>query len=460
MLELLESTKLPLYMSPPVANGDQQKVEIQLYNWSAETRVCIIASKFIPYGNRAFDNLNVLSAEEAWWMKKTELTSTAFKTGRVLGEEYQYVLNRKTHSTRWAGNLLTKPSTLLTPWSIADTTQSRQTMLDDDIVIEKECCITQDSEVILEHVVKDRQSARMCSAPARRRSPPTFNFLANPSVTLVNLTPDLATGLVSVPFSALKEGSFLQVIASDGHQTLQQSFVAPRPSAATDYQFQKRDLRFKSQLDHTKHYIGERTGVNLDPKSPVAAPGVADSSSAGAKSITLASNGSSSSAIRVINSVSQVYDLMLTLLGAEDQKENLRKFGFVADWAKLSNEAKKEKYSKWNCHELNLFLYKKDRTFFDAIVAPFLKNKLMKSFLDNYLIGAPLESYASLSEFNMLTSMEKCFLAQRLPSLKPVVVRWIKDRVHHARAASHVKLFQTVMNSGNLKQAGDEEKDE
>ncbi|KAF9079010.1 hypothetical protein BGX23_005377, partial [Mortierella sp. AD031] len=116
MLELLESTKLPLYMSPPVANGDQQKVEIQLYNWSAETRVCIIASKFIPYGNRAFDNLNVLSAEEAWWMKKTELTSTAFKTGRVLGEEYQYVLNRKTHSTRWAGNLLTKPSTLLTPW--------------------------------------------------------------------------------------------------------------------------------------------------------------------------------------------------------------------------------------------------------------------------------------------------------------------------------------------------------
>lgn len=79
----------------------------------------------------------------------------------------------------------------------------------------------------------------------------------------------------------------------------------------------------------------------------------------------------------------------------------------------------------------------------------------MKSFMDNYLIGAPLDSYAALQEFNQLTCMEKCLLAQRLPALKPAVVRWMKDRVHKARGAGHVKLFQTVMNSGNLKEAVD-----
>lgn len=115
MLELLESAKLPLYISPSVADGDQQKVNIQLYNWSPETRVCVLASKFVPYGDRAFNNLNSLNAEEPWRMHKTLQTSTAFKSGRVLGEEYQYVLNRKAHTTRWAGNLLTKPTTLLTP---------------------------------------------------------------------------------------------------------------------------------------------------------------------------------------------------------------------------------------------------------------------------------------------------------------------------------------------------------
>jgi hypothetical protein len=81
----------------------------------------------------------------------------------------------------------------------------------------------------------------------------------------------------------------------------------------------------------------------------------------------------------------------------------------------------------------------------------------MKSFMDNYLIGAPLDNYASLQEFNQLTCMEKCLLAQRLPALKPAVVRWMKDRVHNARGAGHVKLFQTVMNSGKLKGTTEEE---
>jgi hypothetical protein len=115
MLELLESAKSPLFISSSTVNESDQAVKIQLHNWSHDTRVCVIASKFVPYGTRAFSNLSVLKAEEPWWMDKTEEISTAFKTGRVLGEEYQYVLNRKFHSTRWAGNLLTKPSTLLTP---------------------------------------------------------------------------------------------------------------------------------------------------------------------------------------------------------------------------------------------------------------------------------------------------------------------------------------------------------
>ncbi|KAG0275558.1 hypothetical protein BGZ95_008650 [Linnemannia exigua] len=451
MLELLESAKSPLFISSSATNGDEQAVNIQLYNWSPETRVCAIASKFVPYGPRAFNNLNAWKAEEPWWMDKTEQTSTALKVGRVLGEEYQYVLNRKSHSTRWAGNLLTKPSTLLTPWVISDTTQSKQVMnVGIDSMPITMCSQTAYNANPLHRALRTRQTARMTTS-GRSRAPPTLNFLANPSVALVNLIPDPATGLVSVPFSALKDGSFLQVIASDGNQILQQSLVIPRPSAAIDFDFQKRDLRFKSLLDHTKHYIGERTGVHLDPKVP-SASGTADVSSPGAKSITLVSNGSSS-AIRVINSVSQVYDLMLTLLDAEDKRQTLTKFSFVVDWGRLSNDAKKEKFSKWNCHELNLFIYKKDKVFFDTVVAPFLKNKLMKSFLDNYLIGASLDRYTSLKEFNALTCMEKCLLAQRLPALKPTVVRWMKDRAYHARGASHVKLFQTVMNSGNLKEA-------
>jgi hypothetical protein len=116
MLELLESTKRPLYVSQPVVDIDNKMINIQLYNWTQDTRLCVYASKFVPYGGSVFDRLKVLDAEKPWEMKKAELTPISFKTGRVLGEEYQYILNRKAHSTHWAGNLLTKPSALLAPW--------------------------------------------------------------------------------------------------------------------------------------------------------------------------------------------------------------------------------------------------------------------------------------------------------------------------------------------------------
>jgi hypothetical protein len=116
MMEVLESTKHPLYISKPTVDVDNKRINIQLYNWTQDTRLCVYASKFVPFGESVFDKLKVLDALSPWSMKKTDPTPTSFKTGRVLGEEYQYVLNRKTHSTHWAGNLLTKPSTLLTPW--------------------------------------------------------------------------------------------------------------------------------------------------------------------------------------------------------------------------------------------------------------------------------------------------------------------------------------------------------
>ncbi|KAF9960854.1 hypothetical protein BGZ72_005690 [Mortierella alpina] len=448
MLELLDCTKAPLHMAKPEINAQEQTVDIQLYNWTLDTRFCVVATKFLPIDGAIFKKLKVLDAEVPWAMEKSKLTPTSYKTGRVLGEEYQYILNRKARSTHWAGNLLTKPSALLSPWSIADTAMSEQRMIDTQVM--NETCA-------MPMAMMHETFPRECMKLSRRctslydQSPPLLNFFARPSVVLTNLKPDPVTGLVRLPLSSFQESTFIQVFATDGHQSVQRS-TALRQHPSDGPEFQKKDLRFKSALDHTKHYIGERTGIDLDPKLQ---PGASENAPASIReaTITLASNMSAPSLVRVVNSVGQVYDLMLTLLESESDKENLRKFSFIKDWHRLSTEAKKEKYSKWNCHELNLFLYKKDRAFFDAAVAPFLKNKMLKSFMDEYFVGASLQKYVALDQFSMLTSMEKCLLAQRVPGLRPAVVRWIKDRAQNARAASNVKLFNTVMNSGNLKES-------
>jgi hypothetical protein len=197
---------------------------------------------------------------------------------------------------------------------------------------------------------------------------PVLGFMANPNVVLINLVPDQATGLVSIPYASFGEGSFLQIFVSDAHQAILRTLVVPGLSGV---EYQKRDLCFKSALVHNKHYIGERTGVQLDPKlHTTTSSGTINPS--GPHSIQLRSTGSSASSIRVINSVSQVYDLLMTLLERSAQA-TLRKFGFIVEWDRLSLADKNEKFSKWTCHELNLFLYKKDRMYFDDVVAPFIK---------------------------------------------------------------------------------------
>lgn len=196
--------------------------------------------------------------------------------------------------------------------------------------------------------------------------PAPLAFMVHPSTVLANLVPDQSTGLLRLPYAAFKEASYLQICVTDNRQGLQLSLVVP---SRVKSDFEKKDLRFKSALEYDKHYIGERSGVNLDPTLTAGT----DDASPEPCSITLASNGSSASAVRIINSVGQLYDLMTTLLKTPAHKQHLRKFGFIVDWHRLSPSAKDDRYSKWNCHELNLFLYKKDRKYFDAVVAPFIK---------------------------------------------------------------------------------------
>lgn len=115
IVQIPDSAKHPLYVQPPVANEETQTVEIQVRNWTPDTRVVVVATKFLP-PKMAFENLSVKEFEKPSVKSKVELTSTTYRTGRILGDEYQYILNRKAQSTHWAGNLLTKPSALLAPY--------------------------------------------------------------------------------------------------------------------------------------------------------------------------------------------------------------------------------------------------------------------------------------------------------------------------------------------------------
>src|SRR5690606_19085311 len=93
--------------------------------------------------------------------------------------------------------------------------------------------------------------------------------------------------------------------------------------------------------------------------------------------------------VHIIDSIDRARSYLLAL----DDDTTLREWTFIPRWHLLSDGERRELYSKHACHELHLFLYFKDRAFFDAVIRPYLAHKRTKTFVDHWLLDADLTSY-------------------------------------------------------------------
>ncbi len=124
------------------------------------------------------------------------------------------------------------------------------------------------------------------------------------------------------------------------------------------------------------------------------------------------------------DSLARVHAVFTTL--SKDPK--LAEFAFIIHWDKYKPEQKREYYSKFACHELNFFLFRKDKAFFNEVVKPFLANKKEKTFLDHWLLGNSIVEYAKPWRFEQLNIVEKILLAQTLEAERTEVRKYVRDR--------------------------------
>jgi len=139
------------------------------------------------------------------------------------------------------------------------------------------------------------------------------------------------------------------------------------------------DLRLATGLDPQKHYAQQKQITVVDGKQQFVLGDI------------------TSSKFEAYDSLGRVYSLYVTLSG----DATLVEFGFLTGWPDLKPEEKRAKYSKYACHELSFFLYKKDPDFFRTVVLPYLKNKKDKQFLDHWLLGDKLRHVVGRCQFGV-----------------------------------------------------------
>ncbi len=351
---------------------------------SAGTRLHVVATRFAPMP--ALGRLE--SARRRGGRTRDARQGTHYQSGRDLGDEYRYVLERK-QAARRPGMMAEKPSLLLNPWARQTTTTA---------------------------VAKAEAGGAYGGAPASRaqtlgesgggggmatqdHSFATFDFVPTDATLLPNLRPD-REGVVRVPRSQLGEASCVQVICADGEQTTSARARLPERALAP------RDRRLIRALPADAHITQRR---QIDPCRAGQTVTIQDAATA---------------KVHIVDTIERAHAYLLSL-GVD---ATLSELAFITRWHKLSEAERGELYSKHACHELNLFLYFRDRAYFNRVITPYLAQKRVQTFVDRWLLGADLSSYLEPRELGRLSAVEKALLALRMPK-RDELARILADQV-------------------------------
>jgi len=367
------------------AKPGKDAITVRLQNATEFARVHVFATRYDPAFSAYAHFSRVRDAEPAWVIPKK--LSSLYVAGRALGDEYRYIIDRN-YAKQYPGNMLRRPSLLLNPWAVRSTvTTKQQPKSGEDFKRQS------DDETAAEG------RARAGGAAAVGRGDfANLDFLAEASVVLTNLSAD-KKGVISIPRKDLGAHQHLHIVAVDPRTTAYRSLSLPEVEAEPN------DLRLANALDPQKHYAQQKQITVVDGKQEFVLGDI------------------TSSRFETYDSLSKVYSLYVTL----SSDATLVEFGFLTGWPELKPEEKRAKYSKYACHELSFFLYKKDPEFFRSVVLPYLKNKKDKQFLDHWLLGDDLRAYLEPWNYAQLNTVERILLSERVAGDRQNTSRHVGD---------------------------------
>ena len=365
--------------------GNKKTIRIELENSDKNTRVHVLAGRYQP----AFDAYAVLAGVRPIepWSLVPSLRRSAYQSGRTIGEEYEYILRRK-YQTKFPGNMLTRPSLLLNPWAVKETSNQAQ-----------------DAKAGQDYGrggnEADRESERGAAGAVAKTGTDDFanlDFLGDGSAMLLNLRPNKA-GVIEVNRAKLGPNQHIRIVAVNGLHTVQRNI-----SMGLE-ELKPRDSRLANVLDPKKHYSQSKQTQVLQ------------------KGDTLKIDDLVSAKFQMYDDLADVFTLMQTLNG----NTHLNKFRFILEWDKKKAAEKNELYSKYACHEFNFWLSRKDKKYFEKVVVPHLKNKRSKTFVDHYLLGHDLSAFAKPWEFARLNTTERIMLAEFLKDQRVELLRSVDE---------------------------------
>ncbi|MEP7122072.1 MAG: hypothetical protein ABJE95_14230 [Byssovorax sp.] len=412
---------MELSPTPPLLRSlsvDDAELVVRVSDAGADTRVHVIATLFRP---AIALKRSLAQSPRAPLSIDAAPALSDYVSGRDIGDEYRYILQRRTAARR-PGVLLEKPSLLLNPWALRTTSTTVQTAAEGGAYGGSARMMSAGRAAGL------AKSVGAYDARAIERGPlASYDFLAEPAVVIANLRPD-ADGVVRIQRADLGAAQLVQLVLVDPALTTTAELALPEIAP------EPRDRRLRLALDPEGHFAEER---RVEPL---------------VQGATIVVDDVRTGKVELVDTLARAHQLLLTL-GAD---EALGDFSFVTRWASLDPAEQQRNYSKYACHELDLFLARKDPAFFARAIRPTLAHKLHPTFVDRYLLEDDLRAYLDPWAFGRLNALERVLLAQRVPGVRDSVARLLGDAVDRfvPDPERDALLVDTLLGSAGLDEGG------
>ena len=393
-LLVTDDSILPLHnpATPTVSSTNiaDDTLTIRLANASPETRVTVIAKRYDFHNWESGYAPYPFEPETPDGLTRS-VRPSSYLTERRLSDEMRYILDRR-NATTFPGSMLPRPGQLLYRWTPDDLDQETQTGRDQF-----------DGGIL--PPIDDGGDRRPAPAPKRRSRnsdsthPAVIDFLAHNSAVKFSLTPD-AEGKLEIPMADLEGSQFIEIITADVSSS-ETTFI-PLPPNET----QLRDRRLARPLAPDTHHLATRFAAALATGAEAKIENLLDAD------------------WRAFTTLAEAHQFLL----ATTDDDRLQTFTFLTTWPDLEEKEKLALLAEHHCHELHLFLSRKDPDFFAKHVKPFLIAKPESKFIDDYLLARDLKKYLRPYAFSRLNAAEKALLAQALPARKTDIPRELDIR--------------------------------
>ena len=390
LLEMSNWVKNPIRLGPCTFSDNRLKIVVE--NATDTTRFHVVCTQFQPEFTQ-FEQLQASNGAAPGFISTTTAQSY-FTSGRELGDEYRYIIDRK-YIKQFPHLLLEKPTLLSVPYAKREVKPSQGMAAGGNEFNTVGASNARHQEIqSIENKSANAYNSQVC-----------IDFLSKQSLTFTNLKIN-KRGYVSVRTDALKAngGWFVQVIAVDETSIFGRNLLLSKQG---EEKMPTRNLGLTNILNPSSHFL-EKSQISLVP----------------AKGATLAfTAGIEETNHKIYDSLSKLYKFYATIADNAD----VHHFAFIGEWATYPINEKLRLYEANACHELNFFLYEKDNEFFRSHVMYFIQLKRQKTFLDYYLLDdtAELKKFTQPWRLNTLNKFEKILLAIKLQLT--MLLQQIKD---------------------------------